>query len=506
MLRDQPLHKEQSISYMQSWWNSSPYWDVGVYLHCSPGCDRNDDSRLDLTWMNAVQSQGWGVIPIWLGLQAQHGCTIKKDFIYTIDPATAFAQGVQQADKAIVQAQSLGLAGTILYNDLENYSPGPTCSPPVIAYLSGWVTELHAQGFKAAAYGNRDPAGIDFSQVSPSLDDVWVAKADHRVTIWGLGFTDSDVWTSDQRIHQYNTDTFEQWGSSPSFKTDSDIVDAQIVANDGVKGYGFARGSIEPPGSTSSAAYAIANPSPGQTGKLVGYYDTVPGNVHGFSRDGTGSFTDIDYLGTNFTLALGISNLGSIVGMYSDSLAHGFLKNGIVPIAINYPGAQDTRVWGINDAGHMVGDYHDIGGWHGFLKYAGNFYSIDIPLPDVIETHVWGINGHGQMVGTYEHIPDGWHGFLARKDFSTGVLTIDYIDYPGWQQTFTYGINNNSQLVGNSDVVQGQTTEFVFTSNGFLPLQYPDLCELHGLNDATQIVGSCWTQTVPEHGVLLLPF
>ena len=58
----------QSISFMQAWMASSPYYDIGVYL---PGAaNRGTDPALTSTWVQDVVQQGWGIIPIWLGLQA----------------------------------------------------------------------------------------------------------------------------------------------------------------------------------------------------------------------------------------------------------------------------------------------------------------------------------------------------------------------------------------------------------------------------------------------------
>jgi hypothetical protein len=176
-----------------------------------------------------------------------------------------------------------------------------------------------------------------------------------------------------------------------------------------------------------------------------------------------------------------------------------------VTTAVNYPGAIHTQIYGINDAGHLVGRYQDLSSWHGFLKYQGNFYSIDVPLSGVIETDLWGINGDGKMIGTYEQVPTGWHGFTATKDFTTGIVSFDYVDYPGWEQTFTYGINNNSQLVGNSAYFPEQVTGFLFTSNGFLPLQYTGLRELRGINEAAQIVGWTVDESLNAHAFLVLP-
>lgn len=112
---------------------------------------------------------------------------------------TAKSQGVQEADSAItslknLQSQSTGIAlGTIIYDDIESYTPSTTCSPPVQAFLDGWVSEMHTKGYQAGVYANPSPISSDVSKVSPLPDDIWVAKYDNRLTTFGLGFSDS-LW------------------------------------------------------------------------------------------------------------------------------------------------------------------------------------------------------------------------------------------------------------------------------------------------------------------------
>jgi hypothetical protein len=61
---------------MQTWWNYSPFYDVGIYLN---GADNHlIDTNLDDDWVSAVTGQGWGVMPIWDGLQAPKPCIPPK--------------------------------------------------------------------------------------------------------------------------------------------------------------------------------------------------------------------------------------------------------------------------------------------------------------------------------------------------------------------------------------------------------------------------------------------
>ena len=82
------------------------------------------------------------------------------------------------------------------------------------------------------------------------------------------------------------------------------------------------------------------------------------------ARDGFldvhGTFTTIAVPGatsTDSTTLHGINNAGQIVGTFQDSTGrlHGFLDAGGTFSIIDMPGATYTKAFGINDAGHIVG-------------------------------------------------------------------------------------------------------------------------------------------------------
>jgi len=80
------------------------------------------------------------------------------------------------------------------------------------------------------------------------------------------------------------------------------------------------------------------------------------------------SYTTIDYPGASQTKAFGINNAGKIVGWYEDATGvHGFLYDGTTYTTFDYPGASWTEAYGINDRGDIVGRYKDASGtYHGF--------------------------------------------------------------------------------------------------------------------------------------------
>lgn len=127
---------------MHTWWASSPFFDVGIYLGgASLGCK---NPNLIKTWVSTVQGYGWGLIPLWSGPQAPCACDPNLPGTCTPFPhvfntvaATAKTQGIAEATKAINAASALGLSqvglGSVVYYDLEYYAPASQCSAAVEA-------------------------------------------------------------------------------------------------------------------------------------------------------------------------------------------------------------------------------------------------------------------------------------------------------------------------------------------------------------------------------------
>jgi hypothetical protein len=174
---------------MQTWWNSSPYYDVGFYAN--GGESHATDHRLNARWVAQVLSQGWGLIPTWSGLQAPCACHGKGAYpncaafphTFSSDPNTASGQGASDADSAFASVTGLGLAGSIIYIDIEKYDLKNVswCEAAVQAFVSGWVSELHALGGAAGVYGSPFDAAADFELANPLPDDVWIARYDDGI-------------------------------------------------------------------------------------------------------------------------------------------------------------------------------------------------------------------------------------------------------------------------------------------------------------------------------------
>jgi probable HAF family extracellular repeat protein len=141
--------------------------------------------------------------------------------------------------------------------------------------------------------------------------------------------------------------------------------------------------------------------------------------------------------GAQSTAIFGINNAGAIVGSYVDSggVRHGFRRVGGKVTTLDDPNGTDTYCFGINKAGAIVGYYatstHTA---QAFLYQKGKF--TDIGPAGSTGSQAIGINDHGDVNGNFGD-SKGSHGFLLKGGkYST-------LDVPGAQNgTLGGGINN----------------------------------------------------------------
>jgi hypothetical protein len=141
---------------------------------------------------------------------------------------------------------------------------------------------------------------------------------------------------------------------------------------------------------------------------------------------------------------------------------HGFLLRGGMFVSVDFPGADYTDLWKINDYGQMAGRYRTTGNekFHLFVLSGGNF----LPLPDfagaaqmaptsVAGNHS-GFNGNGDLVTAYcDSTPVQKNNFNANMLSSMHGLLLSGgvyapIDFPGAQGTAAFGINDSGVIVG----------------------------------------------------------
>jgi photosystem II stability/assembly factor-like uncharacterized protein len=242
-----------SLSGMQTWWNSSPYFIYNIYMGGVSNSSCFPDT-LTASWISSVHAQGWEFIPTWVGPQAP--CTSFK-FRFSYDPLNAFGEGVNEANLAFNRAVELGLVGseiprTVIYYDMESFSGGSTeCRNAAKSFLNGWSQRLHELGARSGVYGSSCYYMPDWKNLSNPLDDAWLAswyKVDHDnnpdtdkeyfydpyANVWSVLCSSSltDAWTDHQRIRQYAGGHKETWGGV-SVNIDSNITDGRVFSPSG---------------------------------------------------------------------------------------------------------------------------------------------------------------------------------------------------------------------------------------------------------------------------------
>lgn len=223
-------------------WLASPYRAAGIYIGGSMrACG---DGNLSANWVSQVRAQGWGLLPLYVGVQAP---CVGQSGLATITPSRAAAQGTSSAADAVSRAQHFGLgAGTPVYYDMEAYnSSAAGCTHTVMTFLSAWTTELHKHGYKSGAYGSTGSLMVDFAKsvgtsgfVAP--DDVWFAHWNQLQTSSDASsypkFADS-YWSNHQRVHQYSGGGNQTWGGV-TMNIDANWVDAAVAGSPVPVNYG----------------------------------------------------------------------------------------------------------------------------------------------------------------------------------------------------------------------------------------------------------------------------
>ena len=220
-----------SLSQLQNWVSNSPYRAVNLYIGgSSRGCP---NSALTASYISQIKQQGWRLIPTWVGPQA--ACSGYRSRM-SYNPTTAYNQGASEANAASDVAANLGLTGTIIYYDLENYNTTDTaCRNAAKSFISGWTAQLHARGNQSGVYGSACGSAIsDFASISNVPDAVWPAhwlipyQYRSDATVWNVLCLSNNLWNNHQRIRQYAGGHNETWGGL-TLNIDSNVIDG-IVA------------------------------------------------------------------------------------------------------------------------------------------------------------------------------------------------------------------------------------------------------------------------------------
>jgi len=225
-----------SLANLQTWYSGSPYKAVNLYIGgVSRACN---NTALNAAYVQQMFNQGWRFIPTWVGPQAP--CTgYGNRFSY--DPATAYAQGVENANQAAAKLLELGLTnpngtGSVVYFDLEFFYYTSACSTAVRSFVQGWTNRLQEYNIYPGLYStstNLNANQIFTLQPPPSV--VWIAEwftvPGYRpdVTVFDVDHLPDSYWSNHQRVYQYSGDHNETW-AGVTINIDNNVLDGLVAA------------------------------------------------------------------------------------------------------------------------------------------------------------------------------------------------------------------------------------------------------------------------------------
>ena len=117
------------------------------------------------------------------------------------------------------------------------------------------------------------------------------------------------------------------------------------------------------------------------------------------------------------TIPIMTNDLGVTVGAYWDAqgVQHGFVHHmiGNIFTSVDFPGAFNSWVQGINDEGIMNGSAqpNGSGNWAGFEIIGGHIE--DWNVPGEVQTDLFVITNNLRVAGLYQSADGVWHGFVA---------------------------------------------------------------------------------------------
>lgn len=273
--------------------------------------------------------------------------------------------------------------------------------------------------------------------------------------------------------------------------------------------------TIDFPGAPNSFAVGIND-----LGQVVGEYQY--GASFGKQRYGyvfsNGAFSPVIFPGSSWTRAVDINRNGDIVGDWAKGVNNGsgqdfgyLLHNGVYT-SIQFPNSDETIAAGINNNGDIVGWYMDKTGTHGFLLSGGVFTSIDFPGSAQF-TQAWKVNDWGEIVGRYQDANDNKHHVFV---FSNGTYA-SLPDVPGAFDTAVVedgGLNNAGDIVSQycsdkacSLTVPGTIHAFFLSGGAYTVFDVPGATATtaFAINSSNVIAGAYFDSNGAVHGYLRTP-
>jgi hypothetical protein len=244
-----------------------------------------------------------------------------------------------------------------------------------------------------------------------------------------------------------------------------------------------------------------------ERGDIVGIFIDSSGVSRGFIRFSDGSFSApiVDPNDTvGFTEGRGINNSRTVDGDYvgGDNELHSFFLSNGTFTEYDVPGALETNLLSINDAGDFTGGFDPDGSgiFQAFVGRGGTLTSFSVP--SALSTFAEEINNSKHLLVGYFIDSSGiLHGYYRDAN---GALHFP-IDPTGSVATVLFGLNDRNWVVGRYADASGVTHGLFFVPpNNFFTFDYPGstFTSLNGISDQGNICGRFVDASGIAHGFI----
>ena len=248
---------------------------------------------------------------------------------------------------------------------------------------------------------------------------------------------------------------------------------------------------VQYPGSTVTYLLGVSNNDIG-----VGWYGGSDGKQHGFIVE-SGKYTTVDDPNGLGTALYGVNSGGTVVGFYATGVgvtSQAFSYVNGVFTDIGPTGATSSAALGINDIGDIVGQFVALDGTSKGWVFNQTSYEI-VSVPWSNNTSVWDINNSG-LIALQWTTPAG----SVKSGIYDGT-TLTTVDVAGAASTFAYGLDSAGDVVygwektRSSDVHSG-----ALISGNYTNFDVPRCVQSSATktNDHHMIVGFCDQSTTTQ--------
>lgn len=223
-----------TTAQMNAFWSGTPYYHWYIYVGgANRACKTNTNLTAQWVTTNGPASSKWGLMPIWVGLQAP--CTPAGRYsVFSYNTTTANSQGRSEAQAAYAALMSLGfLADVPIVLDLEAWdTTKASCVAAAKSFVQGWVDWLHHPSAQSAGvYGSTCGSGLNlFASLARPPDWIWGAAWNGNPSTANMPCVAVGYWTNHQRHKQYRGDHSERWNGI-TLIVDSDCANGPMYTH-----------------------------------------------------------------------------------------------------------------------------------------------------------------------------------------------------------------------------------------------------------------------------------